>query len=85
MFTIINIFYSTANLKVVILINNKKLIYLINTRIEIYLIREKKVYEFKLNYTINQYLKLININGNKTIIMGVYENIKININLIIII
>ena len=68
-----------------ILIDNRKLIYLINIKTKICLIREEKIHEFKLNYTANWCLKLININRDKIIIIDIRKNIKININLIIII
>ena len=84
-FIIIDILYFTTSLKIVILIDSERLIYLINIKIKIYLIKKKKIYKFKLNYTANQHLKLININKNKIIIIDIYKNIKISINLITII
>ena len=68
-----------------ILINNGRLVYLINIGVKIYLIKKKKTYKFGLNYTVNQYLKLININRDKTIIINIYKNMKISISSITII
>ena len=78
-FIITNIFYSTASPKIVILINNRKLIYLIDTGAEIYLIREEKTHELGLNYITDRRLKLIDMNRDETIIMGICENVEISI------
>ena len=85
MFIIIDILYSVANLKIMVLIDNKRLIYLINIGAKIYLIREEKIYKFGLSYMADWHLKLININGDKIIIINICENIKINISPIIVI
>ena len=68
-----------------VLIGSGRLVYLINTRAEIYLIREEKARELGLSYMADRHLKLIDVNGDETIIMGVCENIKISIGLITVI
>ena len=85
MFIIIDILYSTINLKIVVLIGSGRLIYLINTGAEICLIREEKACKLGLSYITDRHLKLIDVNGDKTIIIGVCKNIEINISPIIII
>ena len=84
-FIITDILYSAINPKAVILINNERLICLINTKAKICLIREEKTRELRLNYMADRCLKLIDVNGDETIMTGVYENMKISISPVIVI
>ncbi len=74
-----NVLYSSASPRAVVEVGSGKVSVLLNSEVEMNLVQEDCLRRLNISYTIDCHLRLVDINGNETVLRGICENMKIKI------
>ena len=74
-----DVLYSSASPRAMVQVNGQSVSVLLDTGAEVNLIEESLVQRLGVAYTVDQRMKLVDVNGNETVLRGICENIEISI------